>query len=143
MPRQKHRIEWALFCEKTERDGLGFLHITKVQGVVPFLDSETLGIPMCLVFAVRGAPKSKPMVHVTIVRPGGDRVANAIPIDLGPSGGIEVTATMGPLLINEVGEIRAEFRFDGDVAPCHVATLRVVEQPFSVLPAQSTPPSKH
>ena len=135
------RIEWAIFCEHAERDGLGFLNLTKVHRTVPLLKSDNLGVPMFLVFAVSGEPGSKFPITLAMVWPSGKRVPNTVNLQLSNNGYLEVVVNMTPLLTNELGQLRAEFRFaERSPAPNHVATLLIVDAPFSV-PANAPPGS--
>jgi hypothetical protein len=132
--RPKFVVEWALFCDHAERDGLGFLNLTRLKRTVPRVPGENVGIPMFLVFGVSGEPNTKATLHITIVWPNDHKVSHSIPLELRSTGYIDVNADMTPLVVNQIGELRAEFRFGNDSSPCYVAALRIVDAEFSILP---------
>ena len=140
MPKQRFpRVEYAFFCEHVEVDGLGFTTATRLKHSVPMVPGATSGIAMWLVFGVEGKPKAETTLRLTIVWPSGKSRTNDIILKIGEHGFIEVRANMSPLVVNEVGHLRAEFRFDSDSEPRHVARLAILDAPFSILP--TAPPN--
>lgn len=140
------KIDWALFCRHTDRvaerpdDSVGFLTITKVFRHVP-ITPPGAGIHTCLVFAVSGKPLTIAPVQIAIVWPRGSAVHDVTPIacDLGVNGYTEHTLVLGMIAPQQLGDIRAEFRFGREFQPAHVAILRVVPEASLGAPAPLAP----
>lgn len=132
-----------MFCERAERDGLGFLNLTRVKKSVPLLPGETAGVPLFLAFGVSASPGTNATLFLTFVWPNGHSVTNSVLLDVGPSGFLDVAADLGALPVNHVGDIRAEFRFAERGAARYVATLRVVDRPFTVVARSSGEQTPH
>jgi hypothetical protein len=128
------KVEWAVFCKRAERDGLGFLNLTNVMRSVPMVPGKNVGVPMFLAFGVSAPPRTEATLFLTLVWPHERRIANSVILDVGESGFIDVAADMGNLPVDQLGDLRAEFRFSEGGEPSHVAILRIADKPFSVVP---------
>jgi hypothetical protein len=83
---------------------------------------------MLLVFGVVGVPNTATSLRLTVVRPTGRQHTREILLETGETGLAEIRASIAPLQGDEVGELRAEFRFGGATEASYVATLEILDE---------------
>jgi hypothetical protein len=129
------RVEWAFFCGSAEAIGQCVTTAaTRIRHTVPRFRGDLVGIAMLLVFGVAGVPNTVAPLRLTVVSPGGRHLTREVLVDTGETGLAEIRANIAPLRIDDVGELRAEFRFGGDAEASHIATLEVVDNRVTVAP---------
>ena len=129
------RVEWAFFCESAAAIGqcVTTAPVT-IKHTVPRCKSDLVGIAMLLVFGMVGVPNTVAPLRLTVVSPSGRHLTREVLVDTGETGLAEVRADIAPLQVDDVGELRAEFRFGDDTDASHVATLAIVDGRFSIMP---------
>lgn len=129
------RVEWAFFCESAEAIGQCVTTVAiRIKHTVPRFKGDLVGIAMLLVFGVVGLPNTVTPLRLTVVSPSGRHQTRELLLDTGETGLAEIRANIAPLGVDDVGELRAEFRFGNDTEARHVATLEIVDRRFSIIP---------
>lgn len=126
------RIEWALFCERAERDHLGFFTLRGVKTYVPRIREEGGVHALWLALCVCLGESRHAKFRIDFVWPGGRRLTNHVELTSAVMGCTDGAVDLSPMSVPDLGDFRAEFTFDGEMAPSHVAILHVVDAPYAL-----------